>query len=220
MGHQGWNCLAQFVLGAICGIFILSHALFFSLDNALASGKSLPRWSPRARLGLNLGPSPIHARNVYLVLNLITGCVSLQYHCQFDDFFETTRHGGPDVSGTICWQQLAGFSRADQISMEFKQHQSSSTVQSETPSDTLFPLDEFSIPTIDHEVTMDDKTSTAEESLPSRTPCQSQASTQAEGALQIEPTITAGTSRAGRIRVMSQRIVNLHLSGISLVTQA
>jgi len=26
--HQGWNCLAQFVLGAICGIFTLSHALF------------------------------------------------------------------------------------------------------------------------------------------------------------------------------------------------
>jgi hypothetical protein len=80
----------------------------FALQNALASGSTLPRWSPRTRLGLNLGPSPNHARNVYLVLNLITGCVSPQYHCNFDDFFETTRHGGPDVSGTICWQQLAG----------------------------------------------------------------------------------------------------------------
>jgi len=78
--------------------------------------------------------------------------------------------------------------------MEFVQHPSSSTVQNETPSDTLFPSDEFSIPTIDHEVTMDDETSTAGESLPSRTPRRLQASTQAEGALQIEPTITAGTS--------------------------
>ncbi len=178
----------------------------FALDNALASGKSLPRWSPRARLGLNLGPSPIHARNVYLVLNLITGCVSPQYHCRFDDFFETTRHGGPDVSGTICWQQLAGLSRADHVPMEFEQHPSSSTVQNETPPDTLFPSDEFSISTIDHEATMDDETSTAGESLPSRAPRRSQASTQAEGALQITPTITAGTSRAGRIRVMSQRM--------------
>ena len=100
----------------------------FALDNALASGKSLPRWSPRARLGLNLGPSPIHARNVYLVLNLITGCVSPQYHCRFDDFFETTRHGGPDVSGTICWQQLAGLSRADQILPELIHRPPSSTV--------------------------------------------------------------------------------------------
>jgi hypothetical protein len=87
--------------------------LVFALDNALVSGNSLPRWSPHARLGLNLGPSPTHARNVYLVLNLITGCVSPQYHCRFDDFFETTRHGRPDVSGTICWQQLAGLSCTD-----------------------------------------------------------------------------------------------------------
>ncbi len=48
----------------------------FALQNALASGKSLPRWSPRTRLGLKLGPSPTNARNVYLVLNLMTGCVS------------------------------------------------------------------------------------------------------------------------------------------------
>jgi hypothetical protein len=75
----------------------------FALQNVLASGKLLPRWSPHARLGLNLEPSPTHARNVYLVLNLITGCVPPHYHCWFDDFFETTRHGGPDVSDTICW---------------------------------------------------------------------------------------------------------------------
>ena len=143
----------------------------FALDNALASGKSLPRWSPRARLSLNLGPSPIHARNVYLVLNLITGCVSPQYHCRFDDFFETTRHGGPDVSGTICWQQLAAFSCTDQISPEFEQPPPSSIVQNETPSDeTPFLLDKFSISTIDHEALMDDETSTAGESLASRTP--------------------------------------------------
>jgi hypothetical protein len=74
----------------------------FALQNTLASGNQLPRWSPPARLGLNLGRSPMHARNVYLVLNLITGCVSPQYHCCCDDFFVTTCHGGPDVSGTIC----------------------------------------------------------------------------------------------------------------------
>ena len=67
----------------------------FALSNALASGKSIPKWSPRAHIGLNLGPSPMHARNVYLVLNIHTGLVSPQYHCRFDDFFETTRHGSP-----------------------------------------------------------------------------------------------------------------------------
>jgi hypothetical protein len=62
----------------------------FALQNALASGNQLPQWSPHAHLGLNLGPSPMHARNVYLVLNLITGCVSPQHHCCFGDFFEMT----------------------------------------------------------------------------------------------------------------------------------
>ncbi len=80
----------------------------FALRNALASGSQLPRWSPCVCLGLNLGPSPMHARNEYLVLNLITGCVSLQYHCRFDDFFQTTRHNGPDVNGTISWQLMVG----------------------------------------------------------------------------------------------------------------
>jgi hypothetical protein len=77
----------------------------FALQNALASGSQLPRWSPRMRFGLNLGPRHMHARNVYLVLNLVTGCVSPQYHCHFENFFETTRHGAPNVSGTICWQR-------------------------------------------------------------------------------------------------------------------
>jgi len=114
-------------------------------------------------------------------LNLITGCVSPQYHCRFDDFFETTRHGGPDVSSTICWQQLAGLSHADQISPEFVQPPPSSTVQNDTPPDeTPFLPDEFSISTIDHEAMMDDETSTAGDSLASRTPRRSQTSPQAE----------------------------------------
>ncbi len=64
----------------------------FALQNVLASGSQLPRWSPRSCLRLNLDPSPMHARNVYLVLNLVTECASPQYHCRFDDFFETTSH--------------------------------------------------------------------------------------------------------------------------------
>ena len=47
----------------------------FVLQNTLALGNQLPRWSPRARIGLNLGPIPIYVRNVNLVLNLTTGCV-------------------------------------------------------------------------------------------------------------------------------------------------
>ncbi len=59
----------------------------YALSNELASNKAVPRWDPRARLGLNLGLSPTHARNVHLVLSLTTGLVSPQFHLCFDDFF-------------------------------------------------------------------------------------------------------------------------------------
>jgi hypothetical protein len=75
----------------------------FALQKALALGNQIPRWSPCARLGLNSGPSPMHPRNVGLVLNLVAGCVSPKYHYCFDNFLETKYHGAPDVSGTIFW---------------------------------------------------------------------------------------------------------------------
>ncbi len=106
----------------------------FALQNVLASGSQLPRWSPRSCLGLNLGPSPMHARNVYLVLNLVTGCVSPQYHCCFDNFFETTRHSAPDVSGTICWQKLANLDCAKMALSEVSVPNQHSIMHLKTPS--------------------------------------------------------------------------------------
>jgi hypothetical protein len=105
----------------------------FALKNALAKGKLLPRWSPRARLGLNLGSSPTHTRNVYLVLNSMTRCVSPQYPCWFDDFFETTCHNKPGVSDTIYWQQLAGLSCMAQILSDLARPPQSSTVSQAIP---------------------------------------------------------------------------------------
>jgi hypothetical protein len=80
----------------------------FALENDLAAGNSIPHWSPCARLCVNQGPSPLHARNIYLVLNLHTGCVSPQYHCRFENFFETVKHRGPDNSVPMALQQLSG----------------------------------------------------------------------------------------------------------------
>ena len=183
----------------------------FALQNALASGKTLPRWSPRARLGLNLGPSPNHARNVYLVLNLVTGCVSPQYHCKFDDFFETTRHGGPDVSGTICWQQLAGLTRSTQILSDIAKSAgrtgTSNEMISDPPLETHAPLEEFPATAIDYNHTYDDVSGSGD-SQASQTPHQSNASNQAEGVTPSESTLTAGTSRSGRVRTMSRRMAD------------
>jgi hypothetical protein len=182
----------------------------FALQNALASGKLLPRRSPHARLGLNLGPSPIHARNVYLVLNLITGCVSPQYHCRFDYFFETTRHGGPDVSDTICWQQLAGLSCAAQILSHLAWPTQSSMVSRTIPLENRpDDLDDFSVPQLDFDVMIDGEIFADGESQAtgsSGNSCTSQAPHQAEGVTTTEPTVTAGTSRSRRIRTMSRKM--------------
>ncbi len=67
----------------------------FALENDNAAGSPIPHWSPLTRLRVNLSSSPSHARNVSLVLNLHMGCVSPQYHCHFDDFFDMVRHSGP-----------------------------------------------------------------------------------------------------------------------------
>eukprot|EP00957_Ditylum_brightwellii_P032488 2462140-Ditylum_brightwellii.AAC.1 len=45
--------------------------------------------NPRARAGVYLGHSPVHAGNVALVLNLETGHISPQYHIVFGNEFLT-----------------------------------------------------------------------------------------------------------------------------------
>ncbi len=189
----------------------------FALQNALASGNQLPRWSPRARLGLNLGPSPIHARNVYLVLNLTTGCVSPQYHCCFDNFFETTHHGGPDISSTICWQQLAGLTRAGQFLSDLIAPTQPNTVLRENSSVSIpNTLDKFLISQVDFSSTEDDRSITSEAShidilsvnhqSGSRTPRNLQPLQVPEGDTTVNPNVSAGTSQRGRIRTMSQKM--------------
>ena len=108
----------------------------FALQNELAAGNSVPKWSPRAQLGFNLGPSPMHARNVYLVLNLSTGLVSPQFHCKFDDFFETTKYGAPDIAVSSTLHVLAGFKHVPAVKTT---NQSSTLAQRKTPSDACVP---------------------------------------------------------------------------------
>jgi hypothetical protein len=80
----------------------------YALNSKLASGKTIPKWNSRARVGLYIGPSPRHARNISLVLSLDTGLVSPQFHVQHDDFFETVspKAGYPEILSH--WQKLSG----------------------------------------------------------------------------------------------------------------
>jgi hypothetical protein len=155
------------------------------------------------------GPSPTHARNIYLVLNLMTGCISPQYHCWFDDYFEMARHGGPDVSNTICWQQLAGRSCVAQILSNLAWPTQSTTVSRAIPLENRpDDFDLFSVPQVDFDVVIDGKSFAEGESQAagfSGNSCTSRAPHQAEGVTTIEPTAIAGTSRSGRVHTMSRK---------------
>jgi hypothetical protein len=63
----------------------------YILDSSIQSGKKIPKWMPRARVGIYVGKWLRHARSVSLVLNPRTGLVSPQYHCKYHDTFETVR---------------------------------------------------------------------------------------------------------------------------------
>ena len=65
-----------------CPVFVLNSRL-------QSSGGSIPKWDPRARVGVYLGHSPCHAGSVALVLNPKTLIVSPQFHVVFDDEFST-----------------------------------------------------------------------------------------------------------------------------------
>ncbi len=164
----------------------------FALQNKLAAGKTIPKWLPRARLGLNLGPSPMHPRNVYLVLNLSTGLVLPQYHCRFDNFFETTKYGGPDIAISSTWQQLAGLG---------------CTINIPSQSQTSRPMPEVAVPP-EHldasqeqqDVTWDLHNNVTEETeltTPQINSQEIQVSQENEGALHKNPPVSAGTSLRG-----------------------
>jgi Reverse transcriptase (RNA-dependent DNA polymerase) len=81
----------------------------YVLDNSMQAGRKIPKWMPRARVGIYLGKSPRHAGNVSLVLNPRTGMVSPQFHMKYDETFETVRGIREESHGT--WRQKCGFTR-------------------------------------------------------------------------------------------------------------
>lgn len=78
----------------------------YVLDSSLQAGKIHHKWKQRSRVGIYIGRSPQHARNVALVLNIETGLVSPQFHVKFDPSFHTVKQS-PEMES--LWQIKAGF---------------------------------------------------------------------------------------------------------------
>jgi hypothetical protein len=86
-----------------CPVYVLSARM-------QQDGKG-SEWEERARVGIHLGKSPVHARSVSLVLNLETGLVSPQFHVKFDDLFDETASSSKD---NIKWASRTGFIPSDE----------------------------------------------------------------------------------------------------------
>ena len=106
----------------------------FVLDNKMQSGKKLPKWEVRSRMGIYLGMSMQHARSVALVLNLKTGHVSPQFHVTFDPKFETVRHSLGNLSPPSEWQKMCGFKASSPSSFQgIKQAAQAQALQHDVP---------------------------------------------------------------------------------------
>ena len=64
-----------------------------------------PKWDARSRASIYL--SPIHNRNVALVLNIHTGYVSPQFHVKFDETFQTVLQ----EKWNATWLTSTGFTK-------------------------------------------------------------------------------------------------------------
>ena len=90
----------------------------YVLDNQLQQQKPFSKWKERARIGIYLGQSPQHNRNVALVLSRETGLVSPQFHVLCDNHFTTVK----DDKESSNWMVKAGFVAQKQI-MDEQRHQ-------------------------------------------------------------------------------------------------
>ena len=78
----------------------------YVLEPELQDGKKIPKWQPRARLGMFMGFSHAHSSLVALVLNVTTGKISPQYHVVFDDKFATVNSLPTEDSISDEWAKI------------------------------------------------------------------------------------------------------------------
>ncbi len=117
----------------------------YVLANELQSGNPYHKWKERAKVGIYLGRSPQHGRNVALVMDRETGLVSPQFHVQYDPKFEVVKQ----TTFTSNWQLRAGFVAQREKTVKFQdsngakpnpQNQTNHTGKN-TPETSSSPMD-------------------------------------------------------------------------------
>ena len=105
-----------------CPVYVLHHKL--------QGGGRIPKWDERSRVGVYLGHSKQHATSVALILNPKSGFVSPQFHCVFDDQFDSVAN---DANFNDLWAQKAG--------LQYQQQEEDSYLQTEIPEHFIVPFE-------------------------------------------------------------------------------
>ena len=77
----------------------------YVLAPTLQDGIKLPRWQPRSWHGIYMGILLLHASTVSLIRNPEINRISPQFHCVYDDNFETVHSNDPNKPPP-CWEEL------------------------------------------------------------------------------------------------------------------
>ena len=93
-----------------------------------------PKWGERSRIGIFLCHSPHHASSVPLILSTQTGLVSPQFHCVFDDNFDTVKREQAD---TILWKIKAHLQKTKEQVLEKSTRSSLVSAPTNQPAPSL-----------------------------------------------------------------------------------
>jgi hypothetical protein len=77
----------------------------YVLARPLQAGNTDHKWKECSRVGIYLGPFPLHGRNIAVVLDPNAGLVSPQHNVQFDSNFDTLKL----LVSASLWPEKAGF---------------------------------------------------------------------------------------------------------------
>ena len=108
----------------------------YVLQAPLQTRNPFSKWGERSRIGIFLCHSPHHASSVPLILSTQTGLVSSQFHCVFDDNFDTVKREQADTS---LWKIKAHLQEAKEQAAEVTTQSSLISGPNHQPATSLRP---------------------------------------------------------------------------------
>ena len=106
----------------------------YVLQAPLQTRNPFPKWGERSRIDIFLCHSPHHASSVPLILSTQTGLVSPQFHCAFDDNFDTMKREQADTS---LWKIKAHLQEAKEQVLEKSTRSSLVSAPTNQPAPSL-----------------------------------------------------------------------------------